>query len=457
MTSFLKKHFRTDKHFYLNVLALTIPIALQNIISLSVNLMDTIMLGQLGDVAITAANLGGQPFFILNILGFGLASGANVLIAQYWGKGDLHRIRCLLALSLRAVVGAGILFTLVGVLFPYQLMSLFSSDPAAIEASAQYLSVLAFSFLLFCFSNCYLMCLRAVEQVKISMFIYTCSFFINVFFNWCFIFGKLGFPAFGVRGAAMGTVMARAFEFCAVIVYMLFVEKKIGFKPFHLFLKSDGMLPDYLKNSAPVVGNELLWGLGMAVINMTIGRMGTSFTAAASISNVMLQLCSVFTFGIANATAVLCGKTIGSGQSREEAQRVANSLLVVGEVLSLCAGLLLISLRMPILSLYDVTPEAHSIAYSLLTILGCLEPIMGLGCVCVVGVLRGGGDVNANFILDCGLLWVQAVPLGLLGAFVFHWSAPMVFFAMRSDNIIKVLISIPRILSGKWIRNITRE
>ena len=166
------------------------------------------MLGRLGDIAITAANLGGQPFFILNILGFGLASGANVLIAQYWGKGNLHRIRCLLALSLRIVLLASGLFTLVGIFFPTQLMSIFSNDPEAIVASAEYLSTLAFSFILFSFSNCYLMCLRAVEQVKISMAIYSCSFFINVFFNWCFIFGKLGFPAYGIKGAAMGTVMA---------------------------------------------------------------------------------------------------------------------------------------------------------------------------------------------------------------------------------------------------------
>ncbi len=421
MTAFLQKHFRTDKSFYLSVFAITIPIALQNIISLSVNLMDTIMLGQLGDIAITAANLGGQPFFILNILGFGLASGANVLIAQYWGKGDLHRIRCLLALSLRVVVGASLLFALGGIFFPRFLMGLFSSDPAAIEASAQYLFILSFSFLLFSFSNCYLMCLRAVEQVRVSMFIYICSFFINVFFNWCFIFGKLGSPVFGIRGAAMGTVIARAFEFVAVLIYMTFFEKRIQFKPVHLFLKSEGMVGDYLKNSAPVVGNELLWGLGMSVISMTIGKMGTSFMAAASIANVMNQLCSVFTFGIANAAAVLCGKAIGGGKPKQEAQKIANSLLLVGELLSIAAGLLLLALRIPILNLYDVTAETHNTAYSLLTILGFIEPIMGFSCVAIVGVLRGGGDVNTNFILDCGLLWGQAVPLGLLGAFVFHW------------------------------------
>lgn len=457
MSPFIQKHFRTDKSFYATVFAITVPIALQNIISLGVNLMDTIMLGQLGDLAITAANLGGQPFFILNILGFGLASGANVLIAQYWGKGDMDRIRRIFALSLRVVLLASGLFTLAGLLVPRQLMSIFSSDPAVIEASVEYLFTLSFSFMLFSLSNCYLMCLRAVEQVKVSMVIYTCSFFINVFFNWCFIFGQLGSPAYGIQGAAMGTVMARAFEFGAVIVYMLFVEKRVGFKPGHLLLNSQGLGKDYLRNSAPVVGNELLWGLGMSMITMTIGRMGSSFVAASSIANVMNQLCGVFTFGIANATAVLCGKTIGSGQGRAAAQRVANSLLVVGELLSLGAMVLLLVLRGPVLQLYDVTAETSTTAYALLTILALLQPVVGFSSVCVVGILRGGGDVNTNFILDCGLLWLEAVPLGLLGAFVFHWSAPVVFFAMRSDNILKTVIALPRVFSGKWIRNVTRD
>ena len=238
---------------------------------------------------------------------------------------------------------------------------------------------------------------------------------------------------------------------------MTCIEKKVRFTPRCILLGSGGLGADYLRNSLPIVGNELLWGLGMSMINMTIGRMGQTFVAAASIANVMNQLCSVFTFGIANAAAVLCGKTIGSGQGRREAQRVANSLIFVGEILSICAGCVLLLLRGPVLAIYNVTPETASTAYTLLTILGCMEPIMGFGCVAIVGVLRGGGDVNTNFVLDCGLLWVQAVPLGLVAAFVLHWSAPVVFFLMRSDNIVKAIVCLPRILSGRWIRNVTRE
>ncbi|WP_418710190.1 MATE family efflux transporter [Allofournierella sp.] len=451
----LKEHFYTDWSFYKAVLAITLPIALQNIISLGVNMMDIIMLGQLGDVAIAAANLGGQPFMILNVIGFGLASGAAVLIAQYWGKRDMPRIRQIIALSLRFALGAAVLFTLVGRLFPVQVLRIFSTDAAVIEAGAAYLEWLAVSFVFYSFSNCYIMCLRAVEQVRVSMVIYSCSFFVNVFFNYCFIFGKLGAPALGVRGAALGTILARLFECAAALVYMCFIEKRVRFTPRWLVKFRSGLFRDYIRNSVPVVSNELLWALGLAVINLTIGRMGASFTSAVSIVNVVNNLVSVFIFGMANATAVVVGKTIGEGRLRD-AHRAANSTVVVSLALSFVCTALLLAGRTPIMSLYRVSAEAYSISVSLLTILAFIQPFQAVGVVMVVGVLRGGGDVRTNLLLDSGLMWALAIPLGLLGGFVFHWSAPLVFFCMRCDNIVKSIVGLFRLRSGKWIRVVTR-
>lgn len=253
-----KQYFYTDWSFYKRMLAITIPIALQNVISLGVNMMDTIMLGQLGDVAIASANLGGQLFTILDVVGFGLASGAAVLIAQYWGKRDMLRIRQIFALTLRVVLVVSSLFALVGHFLPRQVLAIYTNDPAVIASGAEYLKLLSISFVLFSFSNCYIMCLRAVEQVRISMVVYGCSFFINVFFNYCFIFGKLGAPAWGVRGAAFGTVMARLFELCATLVYMCFIEKRVCFTPRWLLQLKSGLGRDYVRNSVPVVSNELL-------------------------------------------------------------------------------------------------------------------------------------------------------------------------------------------------------
>ena len=451
-----RKFFYTDWSFYKHMLAITIPIALQNVISLSVNMMDTIMLGQLGDVAIASANLGGQLFTILDVLGFGFASGAAVLISQYWGKKDMLRIRQIFALTLRIVLVASSLFALVGHFFPRQVIGLYTKDAAVIASGAEYLSLLSISFVLFSFSNCYIMCLRAVEQVRISMVIYSSSFFINVFFNYCFIFGKLGAPAWGVRGAAFGTIMARLFACCAPIFYMCFIEKKVCFTPRWLLNLKSGLAQDYLKNSLPVVSNELLWGVGFSLLNLIIGRMGASYTSAMSIVSVLNQLVSVFTFGMAAASAVVVGKTIGEGRF-SDAHRAANSSVLVGLALSFVCMSVLLTIRPYFLSMYNVSQLAYDTAFSMLGILALMQPFQAVSTVMIIGVLRGGGDVRTNLILDSGFLWGLAIPLGVLGAFVFHFSAPVVFFLLRCDNIVKSIVGLIRLKSGRWIRVVTRD
>ena len=208
--------FVRDKVFYRSLAAIALPIALQNIISFGVNIMDSVMLGSLGDVAISGASLGGQPFFILMMFSFGISSGGGVLIAQYWGKKNLGAVRRILSISMRLVIVVSLIFTAVSLLFPAQLMSLFSGEEAVVRASAQYLFVLAFSYPFFAVASNYMMSLRAVEQVKISAVIYGVSFFINIFFNYCFIFGKFGFPRMEVAGATIPSRWPRLFGCCSL-------------------------------------------------------------------------------------------------------------------------------------------------------------------------------------------------------------------------------------------------
>lgn len=216
----LKDHFIFEKQFLLNMLAIAVPIALQNMISFGVAMMDSVMLGGLGDKAISAANLGGQPFSLLMSIGFGLSSGGSVLIAQYWGRGDVARIRTVMRLSMQIVFTASSLMTLVCLLFPQQVMGLYSNEAEIVAAAAQYLQLVALSYLPYSISNNYIMSLRAVEKVTVSAAIYGTSFFVNVFFNYVFIFGAFGAPALGVRGAAVGTILARCSELLLVTIYM---------------------------------------------------------------------------------------------------------------------------------------------------------------------------------------------------------------------------------------------
>ncbi|MEG2769222.1 MAG: MATE family efflux transporter, partial [Oscillospiraceae bacterium] len=188
----LKKHFVTDKRFIMSIIAIAVPVALQNMISFGVNMMDSLMLGRLGNQAISAASLGGRPFFLMMIFGFGLASGGSVLIAQYWGKGDMPKIHRLITISLQLVTVVSLIFTVGCFLFPAQIIRVFTPDAALIKASVQYLKPLSISFFFYAFANCYMMSLRAVEKVKLSTYVYGISFFINVFFDYCLIFGKFG-------------------------------------------------------------------------------------------------------------------------------------------------------------------------------------------------------------------------------------------------------------------------
>ncbi|MDL2215583.1 MATE family efflux transporter [Ruminococcaceae bacterium OttesenSCG-928-N02] len=456
MGKFIERNFITEKNFYKTVFAVVIPIALQNVISFGVNLMDTIMLGRLGDIAISAASMGNQPFFLLMGLGFGLSSGGAVLIAQYWGKGNTKAIRSIMGISMRILLVAAAVFTVACQLFPQEIMSIYVKDPQVIEASAIYLKTLSISFVLYCIATNYMMSMRAVEAVKFSTFISLLSFFVNVFFNYCFIFGNFGFPALGVKGAALGTVIARLAEFGAVMVYMNLIEKKVGFRLGDLLKSDKGLMKDYTKYSLPVVGNELVWSMGSAITAIIIGHISTVFISANSITSVMMQLCSVFIFGISNAAAVVTGKSIGEGK-KDQTQKVAYSLLAIALVMGLFGSVLVFLMRDVVLSFYNVSPETRDVARQCMTVLACILPCMALDITCIIGILRGGGDTRTSFMLDAGSLWLVAIPLGAIAGVYLKLAPPLVYLALKMDSPIKAILAGLRVRSGKWVRTVTRE
>ena len=251
-----KEHFLFEKDFFKTVFAITLPIAMQNVISFGVNAMDSIMLGSLGDIAVSGANLGGQPFFLMSMVGFGLAGGGNVLISQYWGKGDKEVIRKVMRISMLAVTVVAVLATLVCFFFPYQVMSLYTNEAEVQAAAAGYLRVISIGFVFYAIANSYMSSLRAVENVKMSTVVYCMSFFVNVFFNYMFIFGKFGAPELGVVGAAVGTLIARIFEFICVTVYMYTMEKKVGFRMHCMFKLDSALIPDFVHQGTQLYFQE---------------------------------------------------------------------------------------------------------------------------------------------------------------------------------------------------------
>lgn len=452
----LRKHFLFEKDFFKTLIAIGLPIALQNVISSGVSAMDTIMLGQLGDIAVSGASLGGQTFFLMSMGCFGICGGAAVLIAQYWGKGQVDVIRRVMRISTMFCGILALAFTLLAFNFPEIMLSLFSHEPEVIQAGSKYLKTLSIGFIFYALSNCYFLALRGVEQVKVSTSVYAMSFFVNVIVNYIFIFGKFGAPALGVQGAAIGTVAARMFEFACAMVYMYFIEKKIGFKIHCMFRIDKRLLPDFLKYALPVMGNEFIWGMGSFAIGMIMGRIGSTYVAANSVVSVIYQLSSVFTFGIANSAAVICGKTIGQGDL-ERTQKTAKTLNLCAFAVGIIMSVVVFLVRNPFIGFYEITPEAKTAAFNMLTVVIFIQPLSAIDIVNIVGVLRGGGDTKLALALDGGGMWLVNIPMSILLGLVIKAPAALVYLSMRCDVFFKIFIEIWRIFSGKWIRTVTRD
>ncbi len=452
----IKKHLILERAFIKSVLAIAVPVALQNAISFGVNMMDSVMLGRLGDTAISAAYLGTQPFTFLMATCFGLSSGGTVLIAQYWGKNDLTSIRKVMRMSMQLVFAISTLVTLLCLTFPAQIMGLFSGEQHVVAAATGYLSLIAFSYVPYAIANNYMMSLRAVEKVVISAVIYGISFFINVFFNAVFIFGLLGAPAMGVRGAAVGTIIARCSELVMVLIYMYKFERTVNFKIHHCTKFSKSILPSYMRHAMPVIGNEMLWSIGMLVTAAIMGWIGEVFVTAFSVANILNQLSFVAIVGVANAAAVLTGKTIGEG-SAEKAKLVANSMIAFSFLVGLFNCAMILTARTPFLTLYDMTPAARDAAFAIMGVMAAIQLILCVDVTCIVGILRGGGDTHSAFLYDCGAVWLVSIPAGYIAGILLGLPVPFVFVCLKLDTIFKVVLSLIRIKSGKWIRNITIE
>ena len=447
----------TEKSFYRALLTVAIPIALQNLISFGVNMMDTVMLGQLGEVQLSAASLANQPFFVFSMFSFGFAAGGSVMISQYWGKGDTAAISRIMAIGLKFVVVLSLLVTALVLCFPEAILRLFTADPEVVAEGVRYLKIIAFSYFFYGVSNCYITSLRGVEQVKISVVIYSVSFVINVIINYIFIFGAFGAPALGVAGAAVGTLCARISELVMSIVYMERFEKRTGFRLRHLFHKMDRLLlGDYVKTSLPVAFNEIAWGLSTSVHAAILGRMGASVVAANSIVNVVTQLAFIFLFGLSNATAIQIGKAVSS-KPAGYVRKMATTMQLLSRGVGAVGASIVLAIRKPVIGLYNIAPETTAMAGEMMIAAAVMTFLISVEVISTMGILRGGGDTKFTFFIDVFFIWAVATPLGAYFGLVAKVAAPVVYVLLRIDSPIKTVVSFFRIRSGCWMRNVTRD
>ena len=443
-----------DKTFLLTLVTLMVPMILQNLLTLGTQMMDSIMLGQLGQNELSASSLANQPFFIFNLLIFGMASGSSVLNAQFWGKRDIRSIKIIISICLKVAFTVSILLAAVVMLFPRAVMAVYTNDQAVIELGAQYLQVIGWCYIFHGIASTLLTSIRSVGIVRVAVVDSVFALVCNTSLNYILIFGKLGFPALGVRGAAIATVITRIGEVAIVLTYLLFIDKKLKFRPRDLAAFEMGLLKNYLKNGLPVAFNEVFWSIGVSIQSMILGRLGADAVSASQMSSIVQQFATVFIFGVANAAAIIIGNDIGAGRMEEAKSRIRAFRWIAVWVGLFAAGVILVLSR-PVVGFYNVPEETKGLALQMLRMLSVIVLFVSQTGIGVVGLLRGGGDPRFGVFVDLCGLWLFAVPAALLAAFVFHAPVLAVYLCSKLDEPVKLVMLTWRMRNDRWIKDVT--
>ncbi|NFH91684.1 MATE family efflux transporter [Clostridium botulinum] len=442
-----------DKVFLRKTIAIAIPVTIQALLNTTLNLIDTMMIGQLGETTIAAVGLANKVFFVFTLLLFGIVSGSSILTAQYWGKKDIKNIRKVLGISLIIGLFGAIIFVVPSLICPNLVMRIFTPNESTIGIGVAYLSIVALSYPLTAITNAYISLLRAVNEVKAPVVISLFSILINAILNYTLIFGHFGFPALGVQGAAIGTLIARIIECISVlsIVYLKNGPAAARLKELVAFDKT--FIKMFFITVSPVIANEFMWGLGVTIYSLVYGRMGDGAVAAITITQTVEQIAVVIFQGISAATAVILGNELGANKLKK-ADIHAKYLLILQFIATLVIGVICILTRWPLIHLFTVT-EAVAVDISKCLIVFVLYlPFKMFNLVNITGVLRSGGDTKSGLILDTTGVWLIGIPLAYLGGIFLSLPIYWVYVLVLAEEIYKFVLSFKRYKQKKWLKNI---
>jgi len=447
------KEYLGDKELYLKMAKIAIPISLQSLITVGINLMDTIMLSKMGDAQISASSLAGQFINLFMICCMGIGMGASVLTSRFWGMQDKHSLKKTITIMLRFVVVFSAIFTAITIISPKWIMRIYSEEKPIIDHGITYLKWMIPTYICTGLSLTCTIVLRTVGQVRIPLYCSISAFFVNVFFNWVFIFGNLGAPRMEIGGAALGTLIARIFELCFICGYFFFIDKRIRYRLKDVFMKCKDLLGEYIRISIPVLISDGLLAFGNNTVAMIMGRIGETFVAANSVTTVVQQLSSVLTTGVCNASGIITGHTMGEGNIKK-AQRQGYTFLFIGFIIGCFSALVIFLLRGPIINYYDVSKEAKDIAWDLMNAIIIINIFQSMNSILTKGVLRAGGDTTFLMAGDILFLWVASIPLGYFAGL--KWGLPSfwIYTFLKIDQIIKCVWCYFRLRSGKWLKKI---
>ncbi|SKC46052.1 MATE family efflux transporter [Maledivibacter halophilus] len=442
-----------NSSFYNTLLKIAFPIMIQYFITSSINLMDSFMIGKLGEESVAALGIANQYFFLFNIIVMGIFSGCNVLISQFWGKKDIVNIRKVLGISLVLGLSVSIIFTFAARFFSVEIISIFNKDKMVMNLGKSYLSVVSISYIFIAVSLAFGIGSRGVQKAFLPMICSSFALIVNIFFNYVLIFGKFNMPAMGVRGAAVATLIARICEMTLILI-LIYKRKHVLNASVKEMLEFDsGFFKDTMKVAVPVVVNEICWGLGMVIYSVIYGNMGTKAIAAVQICMTIQNMFFIILFAVSNAACVMVGNEVGKDDF-EKAKDYSKKLIKICSILSLVMALALSLSSRSILSIYNVSHEVYDNALFMLLITAFILPVRFMNVLLIVGILRGGGDTSYILKIELGTMWLIGVPLCLIGAFFMKIPVYQVYFLVTLEEVVKCLISIKRYKSQKWIKNL---
>ena len=428
-----------DRSFYRSLIALAIPVALQNLITFAVSFADNLMVGSLGDAAVSGVYMGSQIQTFLQMFSGGIEGAILILAAQYWGKRDVASIKRIIAIGLHFSIAFGLLLTAVCLAIPRPIISLFTDDAGVINDGAIYLRIVCLSYLFFCITQALIASMRSVEVARIGMGVSLISLLVNVSLNYLLIFGKLGFPALGIAGAAIATVISRIVETLVMWIYVTRIDRKLRLRLKELLVSDPILRRDFIRYGLPLIGGNIVWSVNMMANSAILGRFSASVITAASIANTMNSLAYVTMNGMSSAVGIITGKTVGAGKT-ERMKEYAYTVQLLIDIRIVVTGGVITLLKAPFIGLYTgITSEAITYSSQFITVLSITMIGTCYQAAGLFGLVKSGGDIGFVFKNDTIFVFLVVLPSAIIASML---GAPawVVYACLKCDQISSVLL-----------------
>lgn len=432
------------------------PIALQGVVTATLTMVDNLMVGMLGETELAAVGVAGQIFMVHYLILFGFVSGTATFMAQFYGTRDMANIRKVIGFAMSVMAAFGVIFFLLANIATREIISVYTRDPMVQVLAVRYVKINSWSFLLLAFSVPMEMAFKSTQQVRLPMVISMVVFTSNTLINYILIFGKLGFPALGVAGAAIGTVTARALEFVLNLIFSTRKSNVFRGSAASYFGWNKELLRRVIKNATPTTINEFVWSLGQTMYVAAFNRIGTIPYAAYQAANSIFNIFNFASFSVGDASLIMVGEKLGEGDLAYS-KRLSGHLIKVCFAVSIALCVLCVVFAKPLSGIFNLSDEGRMYMFYILLVFGFTMPMDIYNGMMITGILRAGGDTRFAMFAESGTIWLVAVPLAFLSALVWHLPIHLALLMTRVECLVKFIILTKRYLSGKWMNNVIRD